>query len=133
MKASRSGAAAAEFALIIPVFTTLLFGGFEFGMIAYSTSALQLAANVIARDVAVNNLDVEAATEKLQPYLPGYLQGHVSMSMSQSNPGDPRLNSVQVQLQAPSTSATPISIVSQAASWTVSVRANVQQELPYVD
>jgi Flp pilus assembly protein TadG len=133
LKKSRRGAVAAEFALIFPVLFTLLMGGFEYGFIAYSMSSLQFGANVVARDVAVNNLDRAAAEESLEAFLPPWMRGDVSMIMTEDHPEDPRLNSVTVELQAESTTATPLSLITRAYPLTLTASATVRQELPYVD
>jgi Flp pilus assembly protein TadG len=133
LKKSRCGAVAAEFALIFPVLFSLLMGGFEYGFVAYSMSSLQFGANVVARDVAVNNLDRAAAEEALDAFLPPWMDGDVSMIMTEDNPGDPRLNSVTIELQADSTTATPLSLITRAYPITLSASATVRQELPYVD
>jgi hypothetical protein len=129
----RSGAAAAEFALVVPILTTLLFGSLEYGGMLYGMSSMQLAANVVARDVAVNNLDPAAAQARVQRFLPGWMRGHVTVNLVQSNPGTPHLNVIRLRLEAPSSAAAPISLISRLHSWTVSAEADVRQEPPYVD
>ena len=133
LKASRSGATAAEFALVVPVLMTLVFGAFEYGCIAYAMSSMQFGANVVARDVAVNNLGPAEAAARLQPYLPGWMQGEVEVSLTQSNPADPRLNMIRLQLETPAVSATPFAMMTRLHPWTLSAWADVRQELPYVD
>ncbi len=130
---SRRGAVAAEFALVTPILLTLLMGGFEYGFMAYSMSAMQFGANVVARDIAVNNLSRAEAENRLVAYLPSWMSDDVDMSLTESNPTDPRLNSVTIEVEVPSTSATPIAMVSRLYPWTISASANVRQELPYVD
>ncbi len=127
------GAATLELALIAPVLMTLIFGGFEYGFLAYSMSCLQFGANVVARDVAVNHLGRANAQASLAAHLPPWLQGDVTMVLTEDHPGDPRMNSVKVEVSALSTAATPLSMVTRLHPWTLRASANVRQELPYVD
>ncbi len=128
---SRSGSVAAEFALVTPIFFSLLFGALEYGSIGYSMSSMQQAANVVARDVAVNSLTQEQAESRLARHLPSWLDGKVNLQLTESHPGEPRINTVSVRLEVPASSATPISIFTRAASWDIVSEANVQQEMPY--
>lgn len=67
----RDGAVAAEFAMIFPIFFSFVAGGLEYGSIAYSINAMQQAANVAARDMAVNRLSAAEARLRMNPFLPG--------------------------------------------------------------
>lgn len=56
MRRQREGAVAAEFALVAPLFFSLVMGGVEFSSVVYAISSMQLAANIAARDIEVNTL-----------------------------------------------------------------------------
>jgi Flp pilus assembly protein TadG len=127
----REGAVAAEFALVAPLLFSLIMGGIEYGSLVYSMSSMQLAANVTARDIAVNNLSEAEAEARMAPYLPGWMAGDISISLSESHPDQPRINTRKIRLTADAADAVAISIFTRAASWTVSAEANVQQEMPF--
>lgn len=127
----RDGAVAAEFALITPLFFSLLMGAIEYGSIGYSMSAMQLAANVAAREVAVNDLSQAQAQSKAVTYLPGWMQDDTTMTLTQTDPGNPRMNTITVTMTAQAMDATPIAMFTRAAPWTMTTEAFAQQEMPY--
>lgn len=129
----KGGAVAAEFALVVPLLLTLFFGSLEYGTMFYGMNSMQFAANVAARDIAVNNLDAAATQARVQALLPGWMRGRVEVSLAQSNPNDARLNVIRLRLEAPSSAATPFSLLTRMHDWTLSAEADVRQELQYVD
>lgn len=130
-RSRRDGSVAAEFAMIFPLFFSLVMGGIEYGSIAFSMNAMQQAANVAAREIAVNRLSEAGAKALMTPYLPGWVSNDVSMVMIESHPEQPRINTVTVRLQASAENAAVLPIFSRALPWTVTAEANVQQEMPF--
>lgn len=127
----REGSVVAEFALVAPLFFTLVMGGIEYGSIVYSMSSMQLAANIAARDIAVNNLSTAQAQARMAPFLPGWMANDVAMVSTESHPDQPRINTRTIRLTANAADAAVISIFTKAATWTVAAEANVQQEMPF--
>lgn len=131
LRRRREGAVVAEFALITPVFFSLIFGGLEYGSIVYAMSSMQLAANVAARDIAVNNLSQAEAEARIAPYIPGWMQDDVSLVITQSHPDQPRINTMTVRLDADARDAAVIAMFTKAVSFNIVTEANVQQEMPF--
>lgn len=71
----RSGAGTLEFALIIPLFLTLLFGVIDLGQMAYGTSVLNGAVQQAARASTLETADTTSADlsvrNAVSPILPG--------------------------------------------------------------
>ena len=71
----RGGMAAIEFAIVAPVFLTMLIGIFDIGQMAYGRSVLSGAAQNAARSSALETANTtradEAIREKVAPILPG--------------------------------------------------------------
>lgn len=86
----RSGAVAAEFALIVPLLATLLFGVLQFGFAIYTYSAMETAARTGARQIAfgTNTATAEAATRAA---LPGWVAGAATVSSIANDDGYTRL------------------------------------------
>lgn len=131
VRSGRDGAVAAEFALIAPLLFSLLMGTIEYGSVVYSMSSMQYGANVVAREWAVNRLTPAQANARLDTFIPVWLRGHTTLSMQESNPSQPRTNTVTLTVGANSIDATPIAVFTRAHPWTITAQANVQQEMPY--
>lgn len=129
----RSGATAAEFALVMPLMTAMLFGIVEFGTIFFSYSAMQLQASRAARAVAVNTTADGAAASAARAQLPGWMRSTATISITQTAPGDPNTNLIRVRVASPSNQATPIPILSAMVPWQLNADVTIKQELPYVD
>jgi Flp pilus assembly protein TadG len=129
----RSGSAVSEFALVLPLLTTLLFGIIEFGTITYSYSAMQFGANRAARSFAVNTLNEAGALASAKAVLPAWARDKVAMSMSQSNPGDPNSNVIRVTLSVNASDVAVVSMLSRLVDLPLDAETSVKQELPYVD
>lgn len=127
----RDGAVAAEFAMVTPIFFALALGGIEFGSIAMSMSSMQLAANVAAREVAVNRLSEAAASTRASTYLTPWTKSGWELAVTESHPTEPRINTVTVTLSAPASSLAAVSVYTRAFTWTAAAQANVQQEMPF--
>ena len=133
LRKNRSGSAASEFALILPLLTTLLFGILEFGTVVYSYSAMQFAASRAAREMAVNVADDAAAMAEAKAMLPGWARDDVTISVTQTDAADANSNIIRVQLVAQASDLSIVSMISQVVPWTLTADASIKQELPYVD
>lgn len=127
----RRGAAAAEFALILPVFISMMFGSMEFSVLLYSYSSMQTAARDAARQVAVNSLTPTEAKNKLAAKMPKWMSGDTTVSITQTAPADPSSNIIQVNVSVPANQASPITLFTRGTTWTLSTQAEMKQELPF--
>ena len=132
-RGSRAGSAASEFALIVPLLTTLLMGVIEFGTVFFSYSAMQFAAHDAARHMAVNVSSPAVALADASNLVPGWARDNVSMSVTQSNPADPSQNVIRVRLAANAREMAVMSMITRMVPWTLTADASIKQELPYVD
>ena len=67
---SRAGSALAEFAIVLPVLVTLLFGTFEFGRVLWIMNALHYSVQQAARCAGVNTTLCDNASD-IQAYAAG--------------------------------------------------------------
>lgn len=102
------GAAAVEFALILPVLLTVMFGIIEFGWAFGQQVSLGNAAREAARTMAIHwaepGADAEAIEEGLAaaPLIPGAAIAFTSMQCAPTNPDDEPLSVTAVAtLEAP--------------------------------
>jgi Flp pilus assembly protein TadG len=128
---NRSGAAAAEFALIIPVLTSMIFGALEFSSIFFSYSALQSAARDVTRQVAINTIEVGAAEAAVRARVPGWMRDEVDVQIVQSAPADITANVIQLTAEVPATSATPLKFFTKSADWDLQTVVEMKQETPF--
>ena len=86
----RSGAVAAEFALIVPLLATLMFGVLQFGFAIYTYNAMETAARTGARQIAfgTNTAAAEAATRAA---LPDWVAGAATVTSVANDDGYTRL------------------------------------------
>ena len=133
LQRDRSGSAASEFALVLPLLTMLLFGVLEFGSIIYSFSAMQFGASNAARSFAVNTADEAAALASARAVLPGWVADDVSLQLAQTNAGDPNSNIIRVTLSVNASRASVISMLTRLVDLPLTAEATTKQELPYVD
>lgn len=61
--AADRGSSAVQFALVAPVFVTMLFGIFEFGRVLWMQASLQYAVQQAARCVSVNTIRCDNSTD----------------------------------------------------------------------
>jgi hypothetical protein len=133
LKSCRSGAAATEMALVLPLLTTMILAVFEYGTVIYSYSLMQFGANRVARTVAVNRMTPAQAQADVRVYLPGWVRDDVTVTINQSNPADTNSNLVRVQLSVAAADATPMALLTRMVPWQLSTDVVMKQELPYVD
>jgi hypothetical protein len=129
----RSGATAAEFALVMPLLFTLLIGTLEFGVLLFTYSAMQMAAGNAARRIAVNSANVGAAGTIITQALPGWARPAITWTITQTNVADPGSNVIRVQLTGRSDRLTMMPMLTRMVPWTLVAAASTKQELPYED
>lgn len=76
-----AGASAVEFALVIPIFATFLFGTIQTGMALYKANTVQFALEQTARHVMVNQSMTQS---QVQAYFNGELDDIISESVTVS-------------------------------------------------
>lgn len=131
-RACRRGAAATEFALVLPVLMALLFGTFEYGLAFFSYNAMQNAARDVGRQVAINTMLVNNAEGAIRSRLPGWARQSATVSVQQSAPANPNTNVYTFVVSMPMSAATPIQFFSKVANPTLRTELRMKQELPYV-
>ncbi len=131
--ACRRGATAAEVALTLPLLTTMILAIFEYGSVVYSYSLMQLGANRVARTVAVNQMTEAQAQSAVTQYLPGWVGNRATVTVTQTAPGDPNTNFINVRVTASATAATPMALLTRAVPWQLTANVSMKQELPYVE
>jgi Flp pilus assembly protein TadG len=128
----RKGAAAAEFALVLPAMMGLLFGTFEYGIAFFSFSAMQSAARDVTRQVAVNTMLAGGAEAAIRARLPTWARDNATVTVLQSAPANPAANVYTVRIAMPMSAATPIQFFSRVANPTLRTELRMKQEMPYV-
>lgn len=127
------GAAAAEFALVLPVMMMMLMGTFEYGIAFFTYSSMQNAARDVGRQVAINTMMVNTAEGAIRARLPEWARDGANVSIQQSAPANPNTNVYTFVVSMPMSSATPIQFVSLATNPTLRTELRMKQELPYVN
>ncbi len=121
-----------EFALIIPLFMTLIFGVIEMGAVFFSYSTMQHQASRVARSVAVNTKAQSTAIADLKAAMPGWARDYVTVTITQSAPTDPNINLIQVRVALGSDHASPVTLLGSVSPWPLVANVTMKQELPYV-
>ncbi|WP_184202074.1 TadE/TadG family type IV pilus assembly protein [Polymorphobacter multimanifer] len=125
------GSVAAEFALVVPLLFSLIFGAFEAASIAFSMNLMQHEAMVLARRLAVNTITPGEIAGQIQHNLPPWLRTHVSYTVAHTDIEQPRLNFITVQLSAAADDASLIVFFSRVLPWTIRATATAKQEVPF--
>ena len=107
LRASKGGAAAAEFALVAPLLFSMTLGVIEYGFVFYGYSSMQYAANNVARAIAL------------------------TVTAQKSNAADPSTSNILVRVVANASNTTPLHIFTNAFPLTLTADVAVKQELPY--
>lgn len=98
-----SGAAAVEFAIVLPVFLVMLFGIIQFGAVLFLHNNMVNAARETARRMAVAELTAAQADAFAQNYLAGW---NVAFVVFATEPAPGTVNGdVFVQITAPASDA----------------------------
>lgn len=111
----RSGAVAAEFALIVPLLALMLFGVLQFGFAIYTYSAMETAARTGARQI-VFGTSVAAAQAATRAALPGWVADEAAITSIEDDGGVARMTVV-----VPGSSAAIVGMVPMPDSFTATV------------
>ncbi len=132
IRTNRRGSVVFEFALVAPLFLSLVIGGLEFAFIMFSYSAMQSGTDFAARTVSTNNALAtnSEVTNLVRSRAPSWLQASINSTVTQTNLVDARQNVITVRSTVDAANATPIPIFSNAYSWTLATSVVAIQELP---
>lgn len=129
--ACKAGATLIEFAVIMPIFTFMLFSIIEFGFVFVAYGAMHFAAGSIARQVGVNALAVSGVESAVKSRMPAWVSNASTVTTTSTVDANPLKSSVTVTVSAPVSGATPLSFFTLAPSWILSTSVVARQELPY--
>lgn len=132
VRLGRSGAAAAEFAIVLPILVGLLFGTVEFGLLLFSYSSMQSALRDVTRQVAVNTISVATAENSIRARLPGWMRQDAVITINQTTPGNPATNVYTGSVSVIANQATPLSFYTRASDWSMQTTMEMKQELPFI-
>ena len=121
---ARSGVAAIEFALTMPVLIMLLAGSINFGHVIYVQHTMQAVAGEALRSVAYGQLDLNDAATFAKSQLPRLKKGTVNWDVRfVENPGT---NQITIMIEVPSEAASlmPLPYVS-ASTFTEKLRVEL--------
>ena len=113
----RRGAAAAEFALVLPLLLLILFGSIQYGALLFTYNSLQTVARNGARALASGSATVAEVSARVAAELPGW----VSADDVQIEAGDAGNNRVHMALSVPAAQATVVRLVPMPAMLSVDV------------
>jgi len=100
---ARSGSAAVEFAIVLPIFLMLLFGIIQFGAVLFLHNNMVNAARETVRRMSVAELDAATAPTYAQNYLSDW---NLVFTVTASEPAAGVANGdVSVQISVPATDA----------------------------
>jgi Flp pilus assembly protein TadG len=102
----RSGAAAVEFAIVLPIFLMILFGIIQFGSLMFLHGNMLNAARDTVRRMSVGELDATTAPAHAQTYLADW---GLTFNVAANDVGD-----VSVQISVPTADA---AIVNFPVTW----------------
>lgn len=111
----RSGAVAAEFALVVPLLATMLFGVLQFGFAIYTVNAMETAARTGARQM-VFGTDFAAAESATRAALPSWVAGDATISSVVDDDGLARMT-----VSVPGASAALLGLVPMPENFTARV------------
>ncbi len=100
---NESGAAAVEFAMVVPLLLTLVLGTMEAGMLFQLKNSMTFHTRAITREVALGSLDGSNAPAELTSRLAGYAQLNYNVSVTVPDPNDPNDTDVVVTVSVAQT------------------------------
>lgn len=124
-----AGSNSVEFALLLPVLITLLFGIIEFGLIIYTLNTAQSAARDVTRQLATNRITASQAPSAVLQQLPQWVVAGTSVNVVQTAPSDAGSNRFTTDVAFAARAATPTSLLAWAYGSTVlHAKVSMQQE-----
>ena len=103
LRKDRRGAAAFEFALMVPMLMTIALGIVQYGTLYYTYSSMIAAARTAARAVAIGSQNVSTAAATARTNLPTWVpSGNYTIVVTDAAAG----SEVSAQITAPSNKAT---------------------------
>lgn len=125
----QSGSSVVEFALLLPVLITIVFGIIEFGLIVFTLNAAESAARDATRQLATNRITASQAQSVVLQQLPRWVVAGTSVLVSQTAASDPSSNRFTTDVSFAARAATPTSMLSWAYGSTVlHAKVSMQQE-----
>jgi len=119
-KRGESGAAAVEFAIVLPIFLVMLFGIIQFGSVLFLHNNMMNAARETARRMAVAELTAAQADPFAQTYLAGW---NVAFTVFATEPAVGVVNGdVFVRITAPAADA---ALINFPLPWSGNIVAEV--------
>lgn len=102
LQKDRRGAAAFEFALLLPMFVTLMLGTLQYGSLYYTQNAMIGAARTAARSVAIGSQNATTAEATARTSLPNWVPAaNYVVTITDAAPG----SQVSARIVAPSSKA----------------------------
>ncbi|MGH1571313.1 TadE/TadG family type IV pilus assembly protein [Methylobacterium sp. P31] len=124
-----SGSSAVEFALLLPILVTIIFGIIEFGLIIFTLNTAQSAARDATRQLATNRITASQAQSVVLQQLPRWVAAGTSVSVSQTNPTNPSSNQFTTDVSFAARAATPTNLLAWAYGNTIlHAKVSMQQE-----
>ena len=112
LRGDDKGASAVEFAIIAPVFITLIMGIVELSLILFTYATAGYATRDVSRRIATNRLAAASASATLKPQLPAWVQAAATVTVTQTTPATPATNVITVAVSMPLANATPTTYLS---------------------
>ena len=124
-----SGSSAVEFALLLPVLVTIVFGIIEFGLIIFTLTTAESAARDATRQLATNRITVSQAQSVVLQQLPRWVAAATSVSVAQTDPTNPSSNQFTTDVSFAAKAATPTNLLIWAYGSTIlHAKVSMQQE-----
>lgn len=122
LRGCRRGAAAAEFALVLPLLLMMMFGGLQYGSLFFAQNSLQTAARNGARALASGAVSAGDVQTAVRGDLPGWIApGDVVV-----NAGPLGADQVRVRISVPAARAAVVRLVPMPE--TIEASVVMQQE-----
>ncbi len=123
----RAGTAALEFAIVVPVLITLLFGVIQFGAVVFVQNNMVNAAREGARRIAAADITPTEAQTLMEGMLASWALSF-SYSITMPNPADPNDRDIIVQVTVPAADAAIVSFPPIFTSGNVVAQVTMRQE-----
>lgn len=125
---SESGTSAVEFALVLPVFLTILYGIVQFGLVFMAQNNMSNAAREAARAMAVTGVSESQAETMAQNLLSQGLNYQYVVNAIPPDPTDPNDNDVTVTVTMDTSQVAFGQLISAFQGGTISTQVVMRQE-----